>query len=92
MIVQEDVPYTKEEVKAMVKTIHDLREKVNQLGWHPASESPQLDKDGNSQDVIAICGTVNSYFDVPLPRWSKVVNGIWGDNNVKWWCYPPEEE
>lgn len=38
MIVQEDVPYTKEEVKAMVNTIHDLREKVSQLGWHPASE------------------------------------------------------
>ena len=74
MIVQEDVPYTKEEVKAMVKTIHDLREKVSQLGWHPASKLPPLDEDGNSQDVIVICGTVNSYFDVPLPRWSKVVN------------------
>ena len=92
MIVQEDVPYTKEEVKAMVKTIHDLREKVSQLGWHPASKLPPLDEDGNSQDVIVICGTVNSYFDVPLPRWSKVVNGIWGDKDVKWWCYPPKEE
>ena len=92
MIVQEDVHYTKEEVKAMVKTIHDLREKVSQLGWHPVSELPPLDEDGNSQDVIVICGTVNSYFDVPLPRWSKVVNGIWGDKDVKWWCYPPKEE
>ena len=92
MIVQEDVPYTKEEVKAMVNTIHDLREKVSQLGWHPVSELPPLDEDGNSQDVIVICGTVNSYFDVPLPRWSKVVNGIWGDKDVKWWCYPPKEE
>lgn len=34
MIIQEDVPYTKEEVKAMVKTINDLREKVSQLGWY----------------------------------------------------------
>jgi len=92
MIVQEDIPYTKEEIKAMVKTIHYLREKVSQLGWHPASEWPPLDEDGNNQDVIVICGTVNSYFDVPLPRWSKVVNGIWGDKDVKWWCYPPKEE
>lgn len=92
MIVQEDIPYTKEEVKAMVKTIYDLREKISQFGWHPASELPPLDNDGNSQDVIVICGTMNSYFDVPLPRWSQVVNGIWGDKDVKWWCYPPEEE
>lgn len=92
MIVQEDVPYTKEEVKAMVETIHDLREKVSHLGWHPASELPPLDKNGNSEDVIVICGTMDSYFDFDLPRWSKVVNGIWGDKDVKWWCYPPKED
>lgn len=40
MIVQEDVPYTKEEVEAMVKTIRDLREQLKQLGLHPASEPP----------------------------------------------------
>ena len=90
MIVQEDVPYTKEEVKAMVNTIHDLREKVSQLGWHPASELPPVNEIGESQDVIVICGTTNLYFD--LPRWSKVVEGVWGDKNVKWWCYPPEKE
>ena len=67
-------------------------ELMRDAGWHPSSELPPLDKDGNSQDVIVICGTVNSYFDVPLPRWSKVVNGIWGDKDVKWWCYPPKEE
>lgn len=90
MIVQEDIPYTKEEIKAMVKTIHELREKLSLLGWHPASELPPLDKDGNSQDVIVICGTTNLHFD--LPRWSQVVEGIWGDSNVKWWCYPPTED
>lgn len=63
-------------------------ELMRDAGWHPASEFPPLDKDGNSQDVIVICGTTNLHFD--LPRWSKVVNGIWGDKNVKRWCYPPK--
>lgn len=89
MIVQEDVPYTKEEVKAMVKTIHNLREKLSLLGWRPASELPPLDENGNSQDLIVICGTMNLHYD--LPRWSQVVGGVWGDKDVKWWCYPPKE-
>ena len=59
-------------------------------GWHPASELPPLDENGNSQDVIAICGTTNLLCD--LPRWSSVVGGVWGDKDVKWWCYPPKEE
>ena len=57
-----------------ILNIADYLENYCPLGWHPASELPPLDKNGNSQDVIVICGTVNSYFDVPLPRWSKVVN------------------
>lgn len=66
------------------------QEDMKHLGWHSASELPPLDKDGNSQDVIVICGTMNSFCD--LPRWSSVVGGIWGDRDVKWWCYPPKEE
>ena len=65
------------------------RKELEHLGWHPASELPPLDKDGDSQDLIVICA-MDSYFD--LPRWSKVVNGIWGDKDVKWWCYPPKED
>lgn len=65
-------------------------ELMRDAGWHPASELPPVDEIGESQDVIVICGTTNSYFD--LPRWSKVVEGVWGDKNVKWWCYPPKEE
>ena len=61
-----------------------------EFGWHPASELPPVNEIGESQDVIVICGTTNLYFD--LPRWSKVVEGVWGDKNVKWWCYPPKEE
>ena len=101
MIVQEDVPYTKEEVKAMVKTIHDMREKLSLLGWHPASELPPVDKNGNSVELIAITcdnNLMKVYFHyeskeynfwVESDDWNKQVRyGV----NVKWWCYPPKEE
>ena len=98
MIIQEDVPYTKEEVKAMVNTIHDLREKLSLLGWHSASELPPVDKNGNSGELIAITSDGNLmrvYFHyesdkynfwVESDDWNKQVQyGV----NVKWWCYPP---
>lgn len=58
--------------------------------WHPASELPPVDENGNSQDLIVICGTMNLHYD--LPRWSSVVGGVWGDKDVEWWCYPPKEK
>jgi hypothetical protein len=83
MIVQEDVPYTKEEVKAMVKTIHDLREKISLLGWHPASEPPKED----GEYVVFCYG-----FDLPFKaKYSEYINE-WSHRDVKWWAYPPEKE
>lgn len=92
---EDPVEWVFELVRGLEKQIDDLvkygtKVTVFQEHWHPASELPLLDKDGNSQDVIVICGTTNLHFD--LPRWSKVVNGIWGDKDVKWWTCPPEEE
>lgn len=69
---------------------HGVEYALTKVGWHSANELPPLDKDGNSQDVIVICGTMNLHYD--LPRWSSVVGGTWGDKDVKWWCYPPKEE
>ena len=74
--------------QCLVSTIELL--KVLNLGWHPASELPPVNEIGESQDVIAICGTTNLLCD--LPRWSAVVGGVWGDKDVKWWCYPPKED
>lgn len=101
MIVQEDVPYTKEEVKAMVKTIHDLREQIKQLGWHPSSEHPPVDKEtGFSELVVGIMpgDTVgfpqyvryqkNEFYD----RWIYGYTGVPSAINIKWWCYPPKED
>ena len=92
MIVQEDVPYTKEEVKAMVKTIHDLREKVSQLGWHPASELPVIPEGKNWVKVVALVdfgdNTLRPRHEIYKDKgWSK--KDMW---TVKLWCYPPEND
>lgn len=89
MIVQEDVPYTKEEVKAMVKTIHELRKKVSQLGWHPASELPVIPEGKNWVKVVALVdfgdNTLRPRHEIYKDKgWSK--KDMW---TVKWWCYPP---
>ena len=86
MIVQEDVPYTKEEVKAMVKTIHDLREKVSQLGWHPASELPPLGK-----RVIVWYKTADGMYHAIDNLYTSNGWAFYGMNIIAW-CYPPEKE
>jgi hypothetical protein len=90
MIVQEDIPYTKEEVKSMVRTIHDLREKVSQLGWHPASELPP-----EEGEYIAINNGMPGVFWVDYLEpfgWCVEIMGAHEVVNVKWWCYPPKED
>lgn len=92
MIIQEDVPYTKEEVKAMVKTIHDLREKLSLLGWHPASELPVIPEGKNWVKVVALVdfgdNTLRPRHEIYKDKgWSK--KDMW---TVKYWCYPPKEE
>ena len=90
MIIQEDVPYTKEEVKAMVKTIHDLRKKVSQLGWHPASELPPVNEEtGLSDEVIAI---QDRFCEGERVIYTRIVGSGWKHDNVKWWCYPPQND
>jgi len=69
--------------------------------WHPASELPPVDKNGNSGELIAITSDGNLmrvYFHyesdkynfwVESDDWNKQVQyGV----NVKWWCYPPKED
>lgn len=40
-------------------------ENIEQLGWHPASELPPVDKNGNSGELIAITSDDNSCIFVP---------------------------
>lgn len=95
MIVQEDVPYSKEEVKSMVNTIHNLREQLKQLGWRPASELPPLDEDGESKCVIGIWEEqqFSPFITIPLPvsGYVSYEDGEW-TKPIKWWCYPPKED
>ena len=97
MIVQEDIPYTKEEIQAMVKTIHDLREQVSRLGWHSASELPPVGENGNSIDVIAI-DEDNEPIKVSYSKFYKcwVIADATAESfdkiTIKWWCYPPKED
>jgi len=92
MIVQEDIPYTKEEIQAMVKTIHDLREQVSRLGWHPASELPVIPEGKNWVKVVALVdygdNTLRPRHEIYKDKgWSK--EDMW---TIVWWCYPPKEE
>ena len=94
MIVQEDVPYTKEEVKAMVKTIHDLREKVSQLGWHPASEPPIVPDHHNWISVIAIvCDMDDNSTRATDATFNKDKGWVFPEfSKVLYWCYRPKED
>lgn len=91
MIIQEDVPYTKEEVKATVKTIHDLRKQLKQPGWHPGSEHPVLEEDGTVV-VISIHKDPKCMTHVGRAQCSKMGDKYYWDERNEWWCYPPKEE
>lgn len=88
MIVQEDVPYTKEEVKAMVKTIHDLREKLSLLGWHPVTEPP---KEGDEVVVITLGGITAARAIYSNGIYYSVVLKKAYYPSVEYWCYLPKE-
>ena len=101
MIIQEDIPYTKEEVKAMTKTIHDLREQLKQCGWHPASEPPVFDEFDDNKEVIGIWEHQNlSEYFVTIPYkvadYVQYKDGKWLYEDtpvpVEYWCYPPERD
>ena len=64
-------------------------ENVEQLGWHPASELPKL-KDGED-DVDFIVIIYDEYGMLPFHATYCKYTG-WSHDNVKWWCYPPNEE
>ena len=79
----------------------DGQEDMKQLGWHPSSEHPPVDKEtGFSELVVGIMpgDTVgfpqyvryqkNEFYD----RWIYGYTGVPSAINIKWWCYPPKED
>jgi len=74
---------------------------MKQLGWHPASEHPPVDKEtGFSECVVGVMpgDTVgfpqyvryqkNEFYD----RWIYGYTGVPSAINIKRWCYPPKED
>ncbi len=67
----------------------DGQEDMKQLGWHPASKLPPVDKEtGLSEEVIAIQDRFQAGERV---IYTRIVGGGWKHDNIKWWCYPPKE-
>jgi hypothetical protein len=61
---------------------------VSNKTWHPASELPQRYK-----EVIVICKT--SFTDGTTHQalgYARYTDNGWDREDVKWWCYPPEED
>lgn len=80
--------FTDEEYSEM----HELLKKIKsgQLGWHPASELPPVDDNGNSDRVVGIREFPSNIGQNPC--YVRVVEGKWNKNNLKWWCYPPKND
>ena len=89
-MIQEIINFLNTYIKAHGCTeMNKWVEFLEQIGWHPASELPELNEYGNSEPVYALYGTNNSRL---LPMISFVIEGKWHDNNIKYWCYPPKTE
>lgn len=94
MIVQEDVPYTKEEVKAMVRTIHELREQLKLLGWHPASELPPEEGEYIVISLPDMYGDTDVFYaEYRQPYgWCYEIEGHYAKINIQKWCYAPKDK
>ena len=78
---------------------HGVEYALTKLGWHPASELPPVDRNGNSKSMVVIDdnGLPNyAYFhsDNLAKFWVKAdVRGMQSPIlSVKWWSYPPKED
>lgn len=90
---EDPVEWVFELVRGLEKRIDELlkfgtKVTVFQEHWHPASELPPVDENGNSPALIAITSDgflMRVYFNQESNEYSYGVN-------VEWWCYPPKED
>lgn len=70
-------------------------ELLGKLGWHPASELPPLDENGDSGCVVGVWEEqeFSPFITIPLPvsGYVSYQDGEW-TKPIKWWCYPPRKE
>lgn len=74
---------------------HGVDYALTKAGWHPASELPPLDEDGDSECVVGIWEDqeFSPFITIPLPvsGYVSYEDGEW-TKPIKWWCYPPEDD
>ena len=74
---------------------HGLNYALTKLGWHPASELPPLNEDGESECVIGIWEEqqFSPLITIPLPvvGYVSYEDGEW-TKPIKWWIASPKEE
>lgn len=94
MMIQEDIPYTKDEIRAMVNTIADLRKQVKELGWHSMDEKPVIPE---GHEEIWVCALVEMRGEIkPIktlycPKLSSCTHGwVFNIDLLRRWCYLPE--
>lgn len=70
--------------------LDDLYELMQQLGWHPASELPPVDKEtGLSDEVIAI---QDRFSEGERVIYTRIVGSGWKHDNIKRWCHLPRKD
>ena len=64
---------------------------IEQLGWHPASELPPVDKNGESEYLIAydLDGYAFSAFYSRKKGWCDDDGRV--NLEIEWWGYPPNK-
>ena len=89
-MIQEIINFLNTYIKAHGCTeMNKWVEFLEQLGWHPASELPPVDKIGESEYLIVydLNGYAFSAFYSKKRGWCDEDGR---DNlEIKWWCYPP---
>ena len=82
-MIQEIIDFLNTYIKAHGCTkMNKWVEFLEQLGWHPGSELPT--KDG---EYIVIC---EGFEMCPFRATFDTYINDWSHNDVKYWCYPPE--
>ena len=63
-------------------------ELIRDAGWNPASEVPEVGKDGDVEVIV-----VQDNNDVSKAIYCEIEGiRIWDLPNIKYWCYPPNED
>lgn len=75
--------------------VEELSKFMQEFGWHPASESPELGEDDDNEFIVIASVDNELYRHGPMidrPKKAMFIDGQWTEPNVKWWIAPPENK